>query len=39
MLMGGNEPLYYTTRFVDGLKYHICVVVAMHHPKDLDIRK
>lgn len=28
--------MYYTTHFVDGLKYHIRVVVAMHRPKDLD---
>jgi hypothetical protein len=28
---------YYTTHFVDGLKCHICVVVAMHRPKNLDI--
>ena len=31
-----TDPLYYTMRFIDGLKPEICSVVLMQRPKDLD---
>lgn len=31
-----HDPLYFTTRFVDGLHEDVCAVVMMHMPCDLD---
>lgn len=32
-----TNSLHYTTRFLDGLKPGVCVVVALQKPKDLDV--
>ncbi|XP_066160673.1 uncharacterized protein [Oryza sativa Japonica Group] len=33
---GSNDPAYFVTKFVDGLKDHIRVVVMVQRPQDLD---
>lgn len=32
----GFDPVYFTTKFLDGLHYEIRVGVVLHRPKDLD---
>jgi hypothetical protein len=30
------DPMFFTTRFVDGLREDICTMILLHRPKNLD---